>query len=460
VTSATGATSASGPEDLGHLGNLGSLADLRDAAPAAPAASGYRAVFAPPGSLAFSMAGFIGRMPISMLSIGVVTMISQLTGRYRLAGALSATLALSAAVLGPQVSRLVDRHGQSRVLRPAATVTVAAVSGLLLCVRAGAPSWAYFPFAVAAGTTPSLGALVRARWAALHGDTPALLHTAYSLEAVLDEVCFILGPILSIGLSTVWFPEAGPLLAMCFLAAGTTLLTAQRATEPEPHPRTAQNSGSALRIPALRALVAVFAAVGAVFGSVDVTTVAFAKEHGHPAAASVVLATYAAGSCLAGAVFGMLRPRGSAANRFLVGILAFAVSMIPPLLAGNLVFLAVALFASGLTVAPTMVTTMALVERHVPRARLTEGMTWVTTGLAGGVALGASPAGWVIDASGAHAAFTVAISAAVLAAGAACWGHHRLRPVPEEEGYGDGEHRDRAGGPGEPEPGGRPGALA
>ncbi|MER7188282.1 MFS transporter, partial [Streptomyces hyaluromycini] len=81
--------------------------------------SPYRALFAAPGSKGFSAAGFVGRMPLSMMGIGVVTMISQLSGRYGLAGALSATMALSAAAIGPQVSRLVDRHGQRRVLLPA-----------------------------------------------------------------------------------------------------------------------------------------------------------------------------------------------------------------------------------------------------------------------------------------------------------------------------------------------------
>lgn len=59
--------------------------------------SPYRALFAAPGSTDFSVAGFLGRMPLSMMDIGVVTMISQVTGRYGLAGALAATIALSAA---------------------------------------------------------------------------------------------------------------------------------------------------------------------------------------------------------------------------------------------------------------------------------------------------------------------------------------------------------------------------
>ncbi|MDF6045368.1 MFS transporter [Streptomyces sp. JH14] len=403
--------------------------------------SPYRAIFAAPGTKRFSAAGFFGRMPLSMMGIGVVTMVSQITGRYGLAGALSATLAMSAAVLGPQVSRLVDRHGQRRVLRPVTLVAMAAVAGLLVCAQQRLPDWTLFVFTAGAGCVPSVGSMVRARWAEIYHGSAQQLHTAYAWESIVDEVCFIFGPIISIGLSTAWFPEAGPLLAAVFLLVGVFWLTAQRATEPVPHPREQHSDGSALRSPGLQVLVVTFVAIGAIFGAVDVVTVAFAEDHGHKAAASLVLAVYALGSCLAGAVFGLLHLKGKPSTRWVVGVCAMAVSMIPLQLAGNLPFLAVALFVAGLAIAPTMVTTMALVEQHVPRAKLTEGMTWTGTGLAVGVALGSSAAGWVVDASGAEAGYAVPFVAGVLAAAVAFLGHRRLgKPVPTGRRGEDDRH--------------------
>ncbi|WPO70890.1 MULTISPECIES: MFS transporter [unclassified Streptomyces] len=412
--------------------------------------SSYRALFAAPGTKAFSTAGFLGRMPLSMMGIGIVTMVSQLTGRYGLAGALSATVALSAAAIGPQISRLVDRHGQRRVLRPATLVSLAAVAGLLLCAKFETPDWTLFLFAALVGCVPSVGSMIRARWAVLYRGTPQL-HTAYSFESVVDEVCFIFGPIISIGLSTVWFPEAGPLLAGGFLAVGVFWLTAQRATEPVPHPREHHTRGSALRSGGLQVLVATFVATGAIFGSIDVVTVAYAEDQGHKSAASLVLAVYALGSCLAGAVFGLLHFKGAPARRWLLGVCAMAVSMIPLQLVGNLLFLAVALFVAGLSIAPTMITTMALVEEHVPRAKLTEGMTWVSTGLAVGVALGSSAAGWVIDAAGSEAGYTVPGISGAAAVVVGLLGYRRLkRPVPrrggtDEHGNGHGQREEHSG---------------
>lgn len=410
--------------------------------------SPYRAIFAAPGSRSFSAAGLLGRLPLAMMGIGIVTMISQLTGRYGLAGALSATVALAAAALGPQISRLVDRHGQRRVLRPATLVALASTAGLLLATVWGLPDWTLFVFSAGVGSVPSIGSMIRARWATQYRDDPRMLHTAYSFESVIDEVCFIFGPIISIGLCTAWFPEAGPLLAGIFLAVGVFWLTSQRASEPPAHPVAQHGGGSALRSVGLQVLVVTFVSTGAIFGAIDVVSVAFADEQGHKGVASLVLAVYALGSCLAGAVFGLFHFARPPARRWLIGVCLVGVSMIPLQLVGNLPFLAVALFLAGLTIAPTMITTMALVEQHVPRAKLTEGMTWVSTGLAVGVALGSSVAGWVIDAEGAAAGYTVPGIAGAVAVVVAFLGYRRLnRPAPQRGGADGtvGHEADAAG---------------
>lgn len=89
-----------------------------------------------------------------------------------------------------------------------------------------------------------------------------------------------------------------------------------------------------------------------------------------------------------------------------------------------------ALFVSGLAIAPTMITTMALIEAHVPHAKLTEGMTWISTGLAVGIAVGSSVTGWVVDTAGAQTGYVVSVSAGVAAAAVAFAGYRRLtRPA-------------------------------
>ncbi|MDQ1045299.1 MFS transporter [Streptomyces sp. V4I2] len=378
--------------------------------------SDYRRIFSPAGSLLFSTAGFVSRLPQSMIGVGIVIMLSQLGGAYWLAGSVSATQALATAVIGPQISQLVDRHGQRRVVLPATAVTVAAICALLLCARYAAPDWTLYVAAAAAGCMPSMGALVRSRWAEIHRESPQLLHTAYSLESVLDEVVYIIGPILAITLSTRVSAETGPLTAAVLLAVGVPLFAAQRRTEPPVRPGPQHAGGSALHVPGLGLLALTATSVGASYGSVEVVTVAFADAHHHKALSGLLLGVYALGSGLAGAVFGAIRPRGAITRRLLVSVWAMAMAMAPLLFAPSLAALAGMLFVAGMAIAPILITTMGLVGCLASASQLTESITWIVSGLSVGVALGYAMSGWVVDAAGAAAGYRVSCATALLAA--------------------------------------------
>ncbi|MFD3816109.1 MFS transporter [Streptomyces rubiginosohelvolus] len=373
-------------------------------------ANPYGALFKAPGSAAFSAAGFVARMPLSMTGIGIITMLSQMRGQYGLAGAVSATFTLSMALCGPQISRVVDRRGQSRVLLPAAGLSVIAMGVLLLCARYDAPVWTLFISAVLAGTMPNMAAMVRARWTHVHRGSDRL-HTAYSLESVVDELTFVVGP--AVALSTALFPEAGPLVAVVLLALGVLMLVPQKRTEPpvlQPTDDGAPNV-SALRGGPLVVLALTLVAGGTIVGTVDVVSVAFAEEQGSPAAAGIVLSVYAIGSAGAGLVFGALRLTVPLPRLLLLSTAGTALTTLPLLLVGGIATLSAAVFFSGLFFAPTMIVVMGLVERTVPPAALTEGMTWAITGLSVGVALGASVSGGMVDRFGPSGGFAVAIAA-------------------------------------------------
>ncbi|WP_157246357.1 MFS transporter [Nonomuraea typhae] len=397
-------------------------------------ANPYAALFRTPGALAFSAAGFIGRMPISMAGIGILTMLSQLTGGYALAGAVSATFTLFTALAGPQVSRLVDRFGQSRVLPPATVLSVTGLTALLLCARYGLPAWTLFAGAALAGTLPNLAAMVRARWSYVHRGSRHL-HTAFSLESVVDELTFVIGPALSVALSTAWFPEAGPLIAGILLVAGVVLLAPQKRTEP-PVARygPAEATGSAVRSPAVRLLALLLMAGGVIAGTVDVVSVAFAAEAGAPAGAGLVLAAYAAGSALAGLAFGALRLTTPLPRLLVLSVTGTALTTLPFLLAGGIPALAAAVFAAGLFFAPTMIVVMRLVERAVPAGALTEGMTWAITGLSAGIALGAAVSGALVDRFGPASGFGVAVAAGAAALLLALFAAGRVGEARVEEG--------------------------
>ncbi|MDE8756366.1 MFS transporter [Pectobacterium polaris] len=391
----------------------------------------YRELFAAPGTKGFALAGLLARIPLPMTGIGIITMLSQLRGSYALAGAVSATFVLTYALLSPQISRLVDRHGQGRVLPIATAISVIGMLLLLASTWWQAPDWSLFIGALLAGFMPSMSAMVRARWTAIYRGQPRL-QTAYSLETVLDEVTFIAGPPLAVGLSVAVFPQAGPLAAAFLLIVGVFALVTQRGTEPpvEAQDVSTDRSGSVIKQANVRLLALLMVAMGVIVGTVDIVSVAFAEQYGQPAAASLVLSAYAVGSCLAGLVFGALKLRTPLHQLLLLGGLATAATTLPLLLVGSIPALAMAVLIAGLFFAPTMIVAMSLVERLVPEHHLTEGMTWLLAGLNIGVALGAALSGYVVDDSGARAGFAVALCAGALVLLVALWGYQRLRTIP------------------------------
>lgn len=389
-------------------------------------ANPYFKLFTAPGSKAFSSAGLIARLPVSMTGIGIITMLSQVRGSYWLAGAVAATFAFSMALLAPQIARATDRFGQRRVLPYATGTSAIALLLLLICTRYQAPDWALFVFAALAGGMPSISAMVRARWSEIYRGTPQL-HTAFSFESVLDEVAFIIGPPIAVGLSVSLFPEAGPLVAALLLVAGVTAFALQKSTQPPVYTRNSERQRAILAMPSMQILVLALIALGTIVGTVDVISVAFAEQQGQPAAASIVLSVYAFGSCLAGLIFGAMKIPVPLPRLFLYAAFATAFTTLPLLWAHNVLTLAAAMFVAGLFFAPTMIIAMGLVENIVPPSRLTEGLTWMVTGLGIGVAFGAALAGLAIDAAGITAGFSVTLTAGLVVLLVAAGGYRLMR---------------------------------
>ncbi|MDR6711661.1 MFS family permease [Pseudomonas hunanensis] len=387
----------------------------------------YRGLFQVPGAWGFVLAGLLARLALPMTGIGIITLLSQLHGSYALAGAVSASFVLTYALLSPLVSRLVDQHGQRRVLPIAGGLSVLGSVLLLACSYWQAPLPTLFVGAVLAGCMPSMSAMVRARWTALYRGT-AQLQTAYALETVLDEVTFIAGPPLAVGLSVALIPQAGPLAAAVLLAIGIGALALQVRTEPCVVVKVDSAPGcSILRIAQVRLLVLLMVAMGVIVGTVDIVSVAFAGLLGMPAAASLVLACYAIGSCAAGLAFGGLKLQASLHTLLLLGGVATALTTLPLLWVSNILGLSLAVLVAGLFFAPTMIVAMSLVERSVPERSLTEGMTWLLAGLNVGVAAGAAVSGHIVDGQGASAGFVVAVGAGGVVMLVALWGYRRMR---------------------------------
>ena len=386
----------------------------------------YRAVLSRPGALGFSSAAWIGRMWLSMTNLGILLLVSAVTHRYGMAGAVSATYVIVGSVAQPFLGRLTDRLGQSRILLPMVVVHGTGVVALLLLAENGAPSWTLFAAAIpTGGCCPPLGSQVRARWSALLGPGRSL-DTAYALESVLDELVFVLGPVLVTVLSTSVDPAAGLLTALAFTVFGTVAFALQRRTEPSSG-RPSGHKSSPLRIPVIRMVCLTYTMVGTLFGSTDVTMVAFATQHGSRAYTGWLLALISGGSCVGGLIYGSRHWKTAPERRFMLTVCSLAFFALGVASAPSLPLMAVAGVFMGVSIAPAIITSSLLIEKYCPADRLTEGFSLIGSSLGVGFALGASIAGRVIDQHSTHLGFAVGTCAVAVAATVAVRGRRVYR---------------------------------
>jgi MFS family permease len=390
----------------------------------------YAEIFEIPGAWRFSVAGVIGRMPMSMFGLGTVLLISAITGKYGVAGTVSAVGSLGYAFSSPRLARLVDSRGQRRVLLPLLTVFALSTALLITAVQLRLPTWAFFiPGAIAGAAMPSLGAMVRARWSVLLAGSPRL-HAAFSFESVADELCFVLGPAAVTLLATEVYPASGVGVAAVLCVVGTVWFAAQRGTEPVVTPRGPLSTPGRVRgaaAPGLVVLGPVYLLLGAMFVSIDLSTVAFAQHFGHKPLAGFILGTYAFGSGTGGLWYGSRQWRAPVEKRFALTLTLTVLGVATFWAQPNLITLTCVIYLCGMTIAPTLIAGFSLLEAQAKPGRRTEAMSWLSSGIGVGLAIGSSVVGFILDAHGPRAGYAFAAACGLASAVTCLAGLQRLR---------------------------------
>ncbi|MFC9694011.1 MFS transporter [Kribbella sp. NPDC056951] len=375
----------------------------------------YAQVLRTPGAWKFYLAAAPARIGIAMTSLGIVWLVHGSTDSYAVAGTVTGGFAVAEAVAGPQVARLIDRFGQTRML-PIMLLTHAATIALLIGLTVShAPLWQLVLAGVLAGSSlPQVGAQTSARWSyALRGSP--LLSSAFALEALSIGVAFMVGPALIGLIASLGSPMAGSLAATGLMLAGGFALAAQRSTAPPPVERGQQVSSSHLLHKRFLALVAATAGIGLFFGSMQVSVTAYAVDRGTPSLAGPLYSITSLVSLFAGLVYGAKRWRMALPNQYVLALALLTITTIPLLIVDAPWAVGIALALPGLAIAPFQTMSAVLIESSVQPTVLTQAFTWTNSGAAAGIALGAAFAGRVVDAHTAHHGFGIALAAAVLA---------------------------------------------
>jgi MFS family permease len=375
----------------------------------------YKEIFANQGAWGFSLAGVLTRMPMSMTALSIVLLIYGVTGSYGTAGSLVATYGVTIAIVAPRWSRRADRIGQTRVIRSALIFHVTGLLAIVTLVSIKSPSifW-YFATLLAAVFAVQTGSFVRRRWHFLLANQindpikeRALINTAWSFESLMDEVIYIVGPIVATVLCTQVAPSAGLLAAIGFVLFGSLFLLTQKMSEPivnsteeineKPKVSMWRNS-TAINIAVLNLMLGMY------FGAVEISTVAFCTERGAKSISGVLLALWAASSGISAIINGVFATKISAKRIFLIGYVVLMLSA-PLLLLPNSVFqMGMALFCCGFAISPVLISAPQITAAAFNEDQMTEAISFISVGFPIGMSVGAMVTGHFIDLEGVDAA--------------------------------------------------------
>lgn len=358
--------------------------------------------------------GIVSRLCVGMTPLALLLVVRDEGFSYTAAGAVTAGYTVALGLGAPYSGRRVDRRGRLRVLLPRAILYPAALGAVAVLGVTGGPIVALGCAAAVAGLLmPPVGASIRTLLPALApGD---LRSTAFALEAALQEVFFVAGPLLVALLATI-----GPVAALVGAAAtafvGTVALTRlPPIRETVPPTAGAGHWIGSLGAPGVQTILGLAVFMGLAFGPLEVAMPGFAEQHGSRELAGLALASFSGGSLVGGLLVGLRRGVDDRTRlRLFAAVLPVGLAL--PLLATSIPLMCALIFLAGLPIAPLITGAYGLVDRVAPPGTHAETFAWIGTAITAGISTGTALGGWLVDAHGVRVTIACGVAAAVLGA--------------------------------------------
>ena len=377
-----------------------------------PGLARYRALFHVPHVRRLVLCGLLARLPMGMVGLALLLLVRESGGSYGAAGSVSGAYFVATAVGAPVAGRLVDRRGQTRILLRRAVAFPALLAGAGALALLDAPLALIGACAAAAGAVmPPVGSSLRALWPRLFAGAD-MRAAAYALEASLQEITFVVGPLVVALLTAAVSPVLALGVAAAAGGAGTAAIALAppvRAWRPEDD-RHAVSILGALDSSGVRTLVGLAACLGLSFGATEVGFPAFAEGHGGAELGSIPLALFAAGSLVGGLVAGA-RATVPPVRLLRLSTVLLVGGVALPLLGWSLPSMALLAFLAGVPIAPVVMAAYGLVDSVARRGTAAEAFAWISTAVFIGFSAGVAVGGTLVDAAGVRASFGLAVVA-------------------------------------------------
>jgi MFS family permease len=332
------------------------------------------------------------------LTLHVVTTLGM---SYTAAGVVAAVYTVAAAIAAPWRGRMLDRQGLRRTLLPS-LIIVPLVWGV-------APFLPYGLLIIACGVGGlfSLPLFSLLRQIIVATAPEGARRTALSLDSVIVEINFMIGPLLAIVAVTQFGTRPTLVVLTVLTSVGGALLAwynppliAVRDSDEEAVPEPVPPRREWLT-PAVLGVYAAVLAGGIVLAGTEVSLVAALRSFNRTELLGLVMTVWSVGSAVGGLMYGAWH-RAIPASLLLTGLAALT---LPVAAATNLPMVFAIVAVSGFFCAPLISATVDELNGRVPESVRGEAMGWHGSALTAGSSLGPPVIGIMLDAFGWRAGF-------------------------------------------------------
>jgi MFS family permease len=358
----------------------------------------YATLLAIPDIRQAFVSSFLGRIPIGIAGLAILLLLQSVEDSYAQAGIVGASYVAGLAVAAPMLGRLIDTAGPRRVLSVCALLYPAALFALIWSASARAPMGGTLALAALAGASfPPVTACQRAWLRQKLGDD-VLLTAALSLDALLVEVVFIVGPLLVALLVALVSPAAAVAAAgVCGLMGSIQFIRAQALKTWKLRAPFRRAFLGPLAEPDFAMLLCLVTCYATVFGLIEIGVTAYAAEAGRPALAGVLLGVMSVGSALGALSYGSRQRKLALKLQFSYSLALMGLGIVPLALIAHPIIFAVSCVVAGVAMTPTLIIQATLVTKTVRAEYSTEGFTWSATALLAGVGIGLALGGQLLE---------------------------------------------------------------
>ena len=369
----------------------------------------YAKLLAQPGIRPLIAVSMLGRLPIGITGLAILLLAQRASGSFAQGGTTAACYVAGLATLAPLLGRQIDRYGPRPMLLVCAFAFPAALLALVLAFHWQAAMGLAYTFAYAAGATfPPITVCMRTFFRQQLKDE-TMLATAYSLESVLIEAIFMVGPMLVGLLVAVASPAAAVIAAAACGFAGTLLFQRSRALKCwRIEARRAASLFGPLAEPGFVRLLAIVLCYASAFGLVEIGLTAYATEAGNPALAGVLLGVMSVGSIPGGLIYGSRSWHLPLQRQFSLTLIVMGLGIAPLMFQWSIWSFGLSCIVAGIVMSPALIMQSIMVARIARSEHATEAFTWSATGLLAGVGLGLTGGGLLLEFARSPAAFGAA----------------------------------------------------